>query len=118
MNIYVGNLAFGVKEEELRKLFADFGPVASIRVVTDKFSGKSKGFAFVEMETKEGGENAVAELNGKEYQGRRLVVDAARPKREDYGDRRPGGGGGGGRGRGEGRGGGGGGGRGRGGYNR
>lgn len=105
MNIYVGNLAYNATDEELRAAFEAFGNVTSVKIVRDRDSGRSRGFAFVEMEDGEGAQNAVAQMNGKDLKGRNLVVNEARPREE--GNR--GGGGGGGRG---GYGGGGGGGRG------
>ena len=105
MNIYVGNLAYNATDEELRAAFEAFGQVTSVKIVRDRDSGRSRGFAFVEMEDGEGAQNAVAQMNGKDLKGRNLVVNEARPREE--GNR--GGGGGGGRG---GYGGGGGGGRG------
>jgi RNA recognition motif-containing protein len=108
MNIYVGNLAYNATDEELRSAFEAFGQVTSVKIVRDRETGRSRGFAFVEMEDGEGAQNAVAELNGKDVKGRNLVVNEARPREQ---------GGGGGFGGGGGRGGyGGGGGGGRGGY--
>ena len=112
MNIYVGNLAYNATDEELRSAFEAFGQVTSVKIVRDRDTGRSRGFAFVEMEDGEGAQNAVAEMNGKDLKGRNLVVNEARP-REQGGGGGFGGGGGGGRG---GYGGGGGGGGGRGGY--
>ncbi len=100
MNIYVGNLSRDVTEEELRGAFEAFGEVASVNVITDKFSGEPRGFAFVEMPAKTEAESAINDLNGKELKGRELNVNEARPRSEGGGRR------GGGRG-GEGRGGGG-----------
>ncbi|MDD5327159.1 MAG: RNA-binding protein [Phycisphaerae bacterium] len=111
MNLYVGNLLFDVTENELKELFEPFGQVTEIRLIMDKFSGKSKGFGFVEMPSKEEAEKAIEGLNGKDMRGRAMSVNEAKPK-VDRGGR--GGGGGGGRGRGGF--GGGGGGRGRGGF--
>ena len=108
MNIYVGNLAYNATDEELRSAFEAFGQVTSVKIVRDRDSGRSRGFAFVEMEDGEGAQNAVAQMNGRDLKGRNLVVNEARP-REQGGS----GGGGGSRG---GYGGGGGGGGGRGGY--
>ncbi|AFM13783.1 RNP-1 like RNA-binding protein [Turneriella parva DSM 21527] len=108
MNIYVGNLAYNATDEELRSAFEAFGQVTSVKIVRDRDTGRSRGFAFVEMEDGEGAQNAVAEMNGKDLKGRNLVVNEARP-REQGGGGGFGGGGGGGRG---GYGGGGGGGRG------
>ncbi|MBX3721239.1 MAG: RNA-binding protein [Turneriella sp.] len=93
MNIYVGNLAYNATDEELRAAFEAFGNVTSVKIVRDRDSGRSRGFAFVEMEDGEGAQNAVAQMNGKDLKGRNLVVNEARPREE--GNR---GGGGGGRG--------------------
>ncbi|MBI4720537.1 MAG: RNA-binding protein [Chitinivibrionia bacterium] len=92
MNIYVGNLAYEVTEDDLRKAFEAFGQVESINIITDKFTGESKGFAFVEMPSRSEAQAAINELNSKELKGRPLNVNEARPRPE----RRPGGGGGGG----------------------
>src|SRR4051794_28499476 len=101
-NLYVGNLAFGTTTDDLREAFAQFGTVARAQVVTDRETGRSRGFGFVEME--DGADEAVAKMNGANFQGRTLTVNEAKPR-----EPRPSGGGGGGYG-------GGGGGRGRGGY--
>lgn len=108
--LYVGNLSFQTSSEELQQLFAQAGTVESAAVVEDRDTGRSRGFGFVEMATKEEAAAAIEQFNGKELNGRNLTVNEARP-REDRGGR---GGGGGGRGgfgggRGGGRGGGGGG---------
>lgn len=107
MNIYVGNLSHDVTEEELRAAFEAFGQVTSVNIITDKFSGESRGFGFVEMPEKAEAQAAMDELNGKDMKGRSLNVNEARPRTEG---RRGGGGprGGGGRGGGGPRGGGGG----------
>ena len=110
MRIYVGNLPYEATEQDLSEAFAEFGEVETVSMVTDKFTGRSRGFAFVEMPTKAEGEAAVEGLNGKAFLNRNLVVNEARP-REDRGDRggdRGGGYGGGGGGGGYGGGGGGG----------
>jgi RNA recognition motif-containing protein len=104
MKLYVGNLNFKTTGEDLQELFGQVGTVESASVVMDRDTGRSRGFGFVEMASKEEGEAAIAQFNGKDFNGRNLSVNEARP-REDRG----GGGGGGGRG---GYGGGGGGGRG------
>jgi cold-inducible RNA-binding protein len=95
MKIYVGNLSFDVTEEELRAEFAAFGKVESVSIITDKYSGRSKGFAFVEMPTVSEGQAAITALNGKTLKDRTLNVNAARPRSEDrgssYGGRRSGG---------------------------
>ena len=109
-NLYVGNLSFSCTADDLRELFGQHGTVSSAQVVSDRETGRSRGFGFVEMS--DGGEAAISALNGSDFMGRPLTVNEARP-RESGG--RSGGGGGGGRG-GYGGGGGGGGGGGRGGY--
>ena len=114
MNIYVGNLAYNATDEELRSAFEAFGQVTTVKIVRDRDSGRSRGFAFVEMEDGEGAQNAVAQMNGKDLKGRNLVGNEARPREQGGGGgggSRGGYGGGGGGGRG-GYGGGGGGGRG------
>ena len=109
MKLYVGNLAFQTSSQELQQLFAQAGTVESANIVEDRDTGRSRGFGFVEMSSKEEGQAAIAQFNGKELGGRALTVNEARPRE----DRRPGGGGRGGFGGGGSRGGGGGG---RGGY--
>ena len=100
MNIYVGNLAYEVTDKDLNTAFSAFGRVTSAKVVADMYSGKSKGFGFVEMESKAEAQEAIAQLNGTDLKGRSITVNEARPRKEG------GGGGGGGRGgRGEGGGG-------------
>jgi len=82
MRIYVGNLSYDTTEDELRKDFSAFGEVASVSVVTDSYSGRSKGFAFVEMTNKAEADAAIAGLNGKAIKERTLVVNEARPRTE------------------------------------
>ena len=94
MKLYVGNLAFQTSSDDLQQLFAQAGTVESASVVEDRDTGRSRGFGFVEMSSKEEGEAAISQFNGKEFNGRNLTVNEARP-REDRGNR---GGGGGGRG--------------------
>ena len=91
MNIYVGNLSYGVSDDNLREVFEAFGTVSSAKVITDKYSGRSKGFGFVEMDNDAEGQAAIEQLDGAEIDGRSVKVNEARP-RED----RPRGGGGGG----------------------
>jgi RNA recognition motif-containing protein len=107
MNIYVGNLAYNVTEEDLKKAFEAYGQVASANVIRDQYSNQSKGFGFVEMPEAAEAQAAISALNGKELNGRSLNVNEARPRP----DRNRGGGFGGGGGGGGRRGGGGGGGR-------
>jgi len=75
--LYVGNLPFETTENELKDLFARAGPVATVRIITDRDTGRSKGCGFVEMQ--EGGDEAIAEMNGKDFNGRTLTVNEARP---------------------------------------
>lgn len=96
-NLFVGNMSFQTTESELRTLFEPFGEITRIHVVTDRDTGRSRGFAFVEMTNDEEAAKAIAELNGKDLDGRALNVNEARPKPERSGPPR---GGGGGRGRG------------------
>ncbi len=92
MNIYAGNLSWNLKDQDLQNLFAQYGEVSSAKIVNDKFSGRSKGFGFVEMTNDEQGNAAIAALNGTEVDGRAIVVNESRPKPE--GERGAGGGGG------------------------
>ena len=85
MNIYVGNLSYDASEEELRKAFEEFGTVESVKIITDRNSGRSKGFCFVEMPSDEEGQAAIQALDGKEIQGRPLKVNVAKPKTERAG---------------------------------
>lgn len=89
-NIFVGNLDFNTSEEELRQLFEAYGQVDRVSIMTDRETGRSRGFGFVEMVNAEDGEKAIAALNGTQVGGRKLNVNEARPKAE-----RPAGGGGG-----------------------
>lgn len=99
MNIYVGNLSFDTTEADLREAFATYGEVSSVSVIKDKFSGQSRGFAFVEMSGKSEAEAAMQNLNGKDLNGRTLTVNEAKPREERSGGGgfRSGGSGGGGR---------------------
>jgi len=94
MKIYVGNLSYDVTEEELRQEFLAFGKVESVNIITDRYSGRPKGFAFVEMPTVSEGQAAMAALNGKTLKDRTLTVNAAQPRSDDrggsYGDKRGG----------------------------
>ncbi len=96
MKIYVGNLSFDVTEEELRQEFASFGEVTSVSIPTDKYSGRPRGFAFVEMPSVSEGQAAITGLNGKTLKERTLNINTARPRSESkggwsHGDRRGGG---------------------------
>lgn len=82
MNIYVGNLAYDLSEDDLRKAFEVFGQVASTSIIKDKFSGRSRGFGFVEMTTEAEAKAAIAGLNDKDLKGRALRVNEARPRSE------------------------------------
>ena len=103
--LYVGNLSYDVNQDELGDLFAEAGPVVSASVVTDRFSGQSRGFGFVEMETEEGAQEACSRFDGYEMKGRALRVNEARPQTRQGGPRGGGGGRGGDRDRGGDRGG-------------
>lgn len=91
MNIYVGNLPFETDDESLRSMFEKYGEVSSAKVIADQYSGRSRGFAFVEMPSDEQGNAAIEDMNGKEVGGRTLKVSEARP-RDDRPPRRGGGG--------------------------
>ena len=92
-NIFVGNLSFNTNEDELRQIFETYGQVERVSILTDRETGRSRGFGFVEMNSNEDGEKAIAALNGSQFGGRTINVNEARPKTERAG----GGGGGGGR---------------------
>jgi cold-inducible RNA-binding protein len=94
-NIYVGNLSYETDESSLEKLFSEYGAVDSIRLIVDRDTGRSKGFAFVEMGTDDEGNSAIESLNEKEFDGRRLIVNEARERQGGGGGRKPGGNGGG-----------------------
>ncbi len=86
MNIFVGSLPWSIEEADLRESFEVYGSVSSVKIITDKFTGRSKGFGFVEMESDEEAEKAIAELNGATVEGRTIVVNKSEPKPE--GERR------------------------------
>ena len=98
MNIYVGNLAHDVREDDLRQAFEAFGKVESASVIKDRYTGESKGFGFIEMFSKDEAQTAMDTMNGKELKGQNLIVNEARPRsNKNRGGGRRGGGGGGGR---------------------
>ena len=105
MNIFVGNLNYSITEDDVREIFEEYGELSSVKLITDKFTGKSKGFAFVEMADDSEAKKAIEELNGADVEGRSMVVNESIEKKRDN-NRRPGGGGGGYRGGGNSRGGG------------
>lgn len=80
MNIYIGNLNYQVEEANLQQMLEDFGPVVSVKLILDRDTGRSRGFAFVEMENAEDANRAIKELNGADYEGRALVLREARPR--------------------------------------
>ena len=82
MNIYVGNLSYGITEDELKDVFAEYGEVSNVSIITDKYSGQSKGFGFVEMPTQSEAEEAIKSLDGSMVKGRNIKVNQARPRTE------------------------------------
>jgi RNA recognition motif-containing protein len=80
MNIYVGNLSYGMSEDELRDAFGAFGQVSSVKILMDRETGRSRGFGFVEMPNSSEAETAIAQLNGKDLGGRALRINEARPR--------------------------------------
>lgn len=84
MNIYVGNLDFKVNENELESVFQEYGEVSSTRIITDKYSGRSKGFGFVTMDNDSEAEKAIEELHGTSFKNREMIVNEAKPKKENY----------------------------------
>jgi RNA recognition motif-containing protein len=92
-NLYVGNLSYDTNEDTLRTLFAEFGEIESVRLITDRYTGRPRGFAFVEMATEETAQAAIGALNGKMVDGREIKVDNAKPRADrdsrGSGGRRP-----------------------------
>jgi len=84
MNIYVGNLSYEVTEEDLKEAFQVFGEVETVKVIKDNYTGRSKGFGFVEMSAKDEAQSAINDLNGKELKGRALNVNEARPRSDGH----------------------------------
>ncbi len=91
MNIYVSNLSFNVRDEDLQEYFAEYGEVSSAKVIMDKFTNKSRGFAFVEMPDDEAAKKAIQELDGAAVDGRTISVSVARPREERGGNKGGGG---------------------------
>src|SRR5579862_5685108 len=94
MNIYVSNLSFNVTDEDLNEYFAEYGEVSSAKVIMDKFTGKSRGFAFVEMSDDEAAKKAIQELDGASVDGRTIGVSVAKPREDRGNGGKPGGSGG------------------------
>ncbi len=88
MNIYVGNLSYSIKEDGLRELFEEYGEVSSAKIITDRETGRSKGFGFVEMTNEEEANAAIENLNGKDVEGRNINVSKARPRKENFSDQK------------------------------
>jgi len=83
MNLYVGNLSYDVVQHDLENLFSTIGAVKSAVIIRDKYSGESRGFGFVEMESIDAGKEAIEKLNGSELKGRNIVVNEARPRKDN-----------------------------------
>ena len=86
LKLYVGNLPFGASEEDLQKLFSEVGTVQSVKIVIDSYSGRSRGFGYVEMASKAEVEKAISLLNGKTFKDRTLIVSEARPQKKRGGE--------------------------------
>ena len=82
MNIFIAGLTYQITEQDLRELFEDYGTVSSAKVITDRFTGRSRGFGFVEMNDDAEGQHAIDQLNDAEYDGRTITVDVAKPRKE------------------------------------
>ena len=85
--VYCGNLSYDTTDDSLRQAFADYGEVASVNIITDRYSGRSKGFGFVEMATDEAAQEAISAMNGKVLDGREIKVAEAKPRRDRTFDR-------------------------------
>ena len=86
--LYVGSLSYNVTQDELEKMFSEYGSVSSAVIISDKFTGQSKGFGFVEMENSSEADKAISELDGKSIHGRNIRVNEARPKKEQPNNKR------------------------------
>jgi RNA recognition motif-containing protein len=84
MNIYVGNLDFKVDEKDLEGVFVEYGAVSSAKVIMDKFTGRSKGFGFVEMEDDDEANKAIQELDGATFENRKITVNESKPRKKSY----------------------------------
>jgi RNA recognition motif-containing protein len=84
MNIYVGNLDFKVNEDDLQKVFEEYGAVSSAKIIVDKFTGRSKGYGFIEMDDDSEAGKAIKDLDGSVMENREIVVNEAKPRRERY----------------------------------
>ncbi len=80
MNIYIGNLPYSITEDALKQAFEEFGPVESVKIIIDRITGKSKGFGFVDMTNDTEAEQAITQINGREFDGRTVIVNQARPQ--------------------------------------
>jgi RNA recognition motif-containing protein len=89
-NLYVGNLSYETTEDRLRTLFAEYGQIESVNLITDRYTGRSRGFAFVEMSTEQAAQEAITGLNGKQVDDREIRVDKAKPQAKPQRDRRSG----------------------------
>jgi RNA recognition motif-containing protein len=94
MKLYVGNLSFDTSSQDLEQMFGEIGTVESTNIIEDRETGRSRGFAFVEMSSQEEGQNAISQLDGKEIDGRQLKVNEAKPRENNGGGGNRGGGGG------------------------
>ena len=83
MALYVGNVSYSISEQDLEQIFADYGTVKSVKLIKDRDTGRSKGFAFIELEDEDDEDKAINELNGKAFSGRNLKINKARPKEEN-----------------------------------
>ncbi|MDX2414479.1 MAG: RNA-binding protein [Bacteroidales bacterium] len=88
MNIYVGNLPYSVGEDDLQGIFGEFGEIESVKIITDKYSGRSKGFGFVVMDNDEEAKAAIENLNGKTVDNREITVNEARPRNDNFSNNR------------------------------
>ncbi len=88
MNIYVGNLPYSVGEDDLQGIFGEYGEIESVKIITDKYSGRSKGFGFVVMDNDEEAKAAIENLNGKTVDSREITVNEARPRKDNFSNNR------------------------------